>query len=108
MGVEQAANVITIDLSGGFPAGIAETPEAFAEALRLAAAIEWYREGRISQGTGAEVAGLSRAEFLEALARAKVSASQVGVDELMEQVDRAVEAHRRRITPDLALQSGKT
>ena len=28
---------------------------------RLAAAIEWYREGRISQGQGAEIAGLNRA-----------------------------------------------
>jgi predicted HTH domain antitoxin len=67
----------------------ADAPEAFAQERRLAAAIEWYRQGRVSQGRGAEIAGLGREEFLDALARAKVAACQVTVDELMEEVDRA-------------------
>ncbi len=100
--------MITIDLPEELFSGIAEAPKAFADALRLAAAIEWYRVGRVSQGKGAEVAGLSRAEFLDALAEAKVSASQVGVDELMEEVGRAVEAHRRRVAIDPALEGGPT
>ena len=36
----------------------------------------------ISQGKGAEIAGLSRADFLDALFRAKVPASQVTIEEL--------------------------
>ncbi len=79
----------TIELPGSVLAGFAGTPEAFARELRVAAAVEWYREGRVSQGLGAEIAGLGRAEFLEALARAKVPACQVTADELMEEVGRA-------------------
>jgi len=70
--------------------------EAF-DRQRFAVAIEWYREGRISQGQGALVAKMSRTEFLDELFRAKVPACQVTVDELMEEVDRAVEANRQRI-----------
>ena len=82
------------------------TPEAAARELLLAAAIELYREGRISQGQGAMIAGMSRAQFLDELFRAKVPACQVTVDELMEEVDRAVAAHRQHITPDPADQDG--
>jgi len=96
----------TIELPEDVLTPFARTPEAFAREVRLAAAIEWYREGRVSQGKGAEIAGLSRIEFLDALYRAKVPACQVTVDELMEEVDRAVAAHRERITPDPADQGG--
>jgi predicted HTH domain antitoxin len=71
------------------------TPEAFAREVRLAAAIEWYREGRVSQGKAAEIAGLSRTDFLDALHRAKVPVCQITVDALKEEADRAVPAHPR-------------
>ena len=93
MSAGPGSNTITIELPEGFPAEIAGTPEAFAGAFRLAAAIEWYREGKVSQGQGALFAGLSRPDFLDALARARVPAFQATVDELMEEVDRAFEAH---------------
>ena len=79
------ASHFTIELPESVLAGFSGTPEAFARELRLAAAVEWYRQGRVSQGQGAEIAGLGRAEFLEALTRAKVPACQVTVDELMEE-----------------------
>jgi predicted HTH domain antitoxin len=96
----------TIELLEDVLTPFAGTPRVFAREVRLAAAIEWYREGRISQGKGAEIAGLSRIEFLDALYRAKVPACQVTVDELMEEVNRAVTARRERITPDPADQGG--
>jgi predicted HTH domain antitoxin len=68
------------------------SPEEFAREMRLAAAIQWYHEGRISQGMAAEIAGLTRADFLEALFRAKVPACQVTVEELKEEL----ESWRRR------------
>ena len=52
----------------------------------------WYEQGRISQGTGARIAGLSRHDFLIALGEAKASALQLGSDELGEETPRAVEA----------------
>ena len=45
--------------------------------MRLAAVIQWYHQGLISQGKAAEIAGLKRREFLEALYQAKIEASQV-------------------------------
>ena len=35
--------------------------------MRLAAAVKWYEMQQISQGKAAEIAGLSRSEFLTAL-----------------------------------------
>ena len=45
--------------------------------LRQAAAIQWYSQGLISQGKAAEIAGLKRSEFLEALDHARIDACQV-------------------------------
>ena len=106
MSAPHGTNTFTIELPEDVLTKFAETPEAFAREVRLAAAIEWYREGRVSQGKGAAIAGVSRVDFLDALFRAKVPASQVTVDELMEEVDRAVEANRGRIAPDPADQGG--
>ena len=102
MSTAQGTNSFTIELPEDILNHFAQTPEVFAKEMRLAAAIEWYREGRISQGHGAEIAGLNRIEFLEELFRAKVPACQVTVDELMEEVDRVVAANCQRIASDPA------
>jgi predicted HTH domain antitoxin len=54
----------------------------FVGELRLAAAVKWYELGMISQSKAAELAGVSRQEFLEALDRFKVSPFQVTAEEL--------------------------
>jgi predicted HTH domain antitoxin len=46
-----------------------------------------WRFELISQGRAAEIAGLSRAEFLDALYRAKVPACQITVEELKEELE---------------------
>jgi predicted HTH domain antitoxin len=94
-----------IELPVGVLTHLASTPAALAKEVLLAAAIEWYREGSVSQGQAALIEGLSRAEFLDQLFRAKVPACQVTIDELMEEVDRAVEAHQQHIAADPAGQS---
>jgi predicted HTH domain antitoxin len=93
--------VLTIDLPLETFAGLAESPEAFAREMRLAAAIFWYARGQISQGKGAEIAGLKRREFIEALGRAGVDAIQVSEEELMEEVERDLQARRERLSADL-------
>jgi predicted HTH domain antitoxin len=72
------------------------TPEEFAQDLRLAAAIHWYSRGEISQGRGAEIAGLDRRSFLVALARAGVDATQISPEELEAEVERELAARRHR------------
>ena len=67
MSMPDEAATFTIELPESLLTPFAGTPEAFAREVRLAVAIEWYREGRVSQGKGAEIAGLSRIDFLDAL-----------------------------------------
>ncbi|VAW31149.1 hypothetical protein MNBD_CHLOROFLEXI01-3603 [hydrothermal vent metagenome] len=44
--------------------------------MRLAAAVKWYEVEHISQAKAAEIAGVSRAEFLAALTRYDVTPFQ--------------------------------
>jgi predicted HTH domain antitoxin len=70
--------------------------DEFPGQLRLAAAIFWYDRGLISQGKGAEIAGLTRAEFIDALGRANVSAIQTSVEELQAELERGFHARGDR------------
>lgn len=62
-------------------------PTAFVDEMRLAAAVKWFETGRLSQGRAAEIAGLSRAAFLEALHRFDVSPFQYGADEILTEAE---------------------
>jgi predicted HTH domain antitoxin len=64
------------------------SPDVFVKELRLAAAAKWYEVGRISHSKAAELAGISRREFLDALARFEVSPFQATPVELADELDR--------------------
>lgn len=50
-----------------------QAPDEFARELRIAAAVKWYELERVSQSRGAEIAGLTRSDFVAALSRYRVS-----------------------------------
>ena len=52
--------------------------------MRLAAAIQWYTQGRISQDKPAEIARVNRAAFIAALSQAGVSPFQLSAETLWE------------------------
>jgi hypothetical protein len=54
--------------------------------MRLAAAVKWYEMEEVSQSKAAEIAAISRAEFLTALARFKVLPFQITGDDLIQEV----------------------
>ena len=56
--------------------------------MRLAAAVKWYEIGSLSQSKAAELAGVSRQEFLASLARFNVSPFQVTPQELAQEWER--------------------
>jgi predicted HTH domain antitoxin len=76
---------ITIDLPRDVFSALRQDPESFVREMRLAAAIQWYETRRISQGKAAEIAGLSRTEFLSALGQAGVSPFQTTADEVIQE-----------------------
>jgi len=76
---------MTIEMPEGALASLRKDPEGFMRELRLAAAIKWYELGEISQSRAAEIAGVSRQEFLAALGRYRVSPFQYTPEEAIEE-----------------------
>lgn len=66
-----------------------KTPDEFAQELRIAAAIKWYELEQVSQGKAAEIANLTRAEFIQALSRYKVSPFQITEADLIRELNHA-------------------
>jgi predicted HTH domain antitoxin len=85
---------ISVEVPDNLGAAIAESEADLPRAIRLAAAIHWYGQGLISQGKGAEIAGLTPSGFLDALFQAKVPACQVTPEELAEELQLASETNR--------------
>jgi predicted HTH domain antitoxin len=85
---------ITIELPDNLPLAIGASDEALARQARLDLAILWYDRGLISQGKGAEIAGLTRAEFIDELGRANVSAIRTTADELRAEMGQGRDAGR--------------
>ena len=79
---------VSIDLPESAFSALRKTPETFVDEMRLAAAIKWYEAGMISQSKSAEIAGVSRQEFIDALARFKVSPFQDTPEQLAEELAR--------------------
>jgi len=77
---------ISIDLPDTAFAALRKSPDEFVREMRIAAAVKWYELGELSQGKAAEVAGLTRAAFIDALARFKVSPLQYSAAELTEEL----------------------
>ncbi|MDN5935178.1 MAG: UPF0175 family protein [Nitrosospira sp.] len=78
---------VTLELPDETLDTLHQDPDSFAREIRLVAAIKWYEIGRLSQGRAAEVAGLSRASFLEALSQFEVSPFQYGAEEILAEAD---------------------
>jgi predicted HTH domain antitoxin len=77
---------VSIDLPRGILSALKRDPAGFVHEMRLAAAVKWYEMERVSQAKAAEIAGLSRAEFLTALTRFGVSPFQYRADEVIQEV----------------------
>ena len=78
---------LTIELPEKVATALRRDPAGVEKDVRLAAAIEWYRRGMLSQGRAAELAGLSRADFLDELAARKIDVFQVDLEELKSEIE---------------------
>ena len=78
---------VSIELPQAAFSALRQEPVVFVQEMRLAAAVKWYEMGRISQAKAAEIAGISRAEFLASLSRHGVTPFQYdSADELINEV----------------------
>jgi predicted HTH domain antitoxin len=78
---------LTMELPESVFSALQTDPQEFSRQMRIAAAIKWYELGKISQNKGAEIAGLSRAQFIDALSESKVSPLQITPDSLSQELD---------------------
>lgn len=82
---------MTIELPQGIFSVLRQEPDVFLREMRLAAAVKWYELEQVSQAKAAEIAGISRAEFLDALGRFNVTPFQLTVDELIAEAGANIE-----------------
>jgi len=73
---------ITLDMPEESLSVFRAGPDEFARQMRLAAVVKWYEMGRVSQSKAAELAGLSRRAFLDALHEFQVSPFQIAPEDL--------------------------
>lgn len=77
---------ISVEIPANTFAALGSSPDEFVSEMRIAAAVKWYELGKLSQGKAAEVAGLTRSAFIEALSRFKVSPMQYTAKELTQEL----------------------
>jgi len=82
-------STISFDIPESALSALRLSPAEFVREMRVAAALLWYSQGDISQSKAAEVAGTSRAEFIDEAARRRISALQVTSDDLRDEIGRA-------------------
>jgi len=78
---------ITLDIPFQAFSALKQNPDEFARELLEAALCKWYEQGKVSQSKGAEIANLSRQEFLEVLKKHNVSPFQYKAEDLDKEVN---------------------
>ncbi len=73
---------VTILVPDEILAGPRRSQDELTSDVRLAVAIDWYRRGLLSQGRAAEMAGIARADFIDALAERGIDVVQLAPDEV--------------------------
>jgi predicted HTH domain antitoxin len=73
---------LKIDLPEGVFSALRTGPDEFLAELRFAAAAHWYHQGRLSGSMAAEVAGMTRLDFLDELARRRLDIVKIDLDDL--------------------------
>ena len=79
----------------GFEHAVHMTKEEMEQHIRLMAALKMFELGKVSSGKAAELAGMSRIEFLETCGRYRVSIFNYLPEELEEEIRKDFETTRK-------------
>ena len=79
--------LVNIQLPETVFSALRKNPEEFVQEMRIAAAVKWYKLGEVSQNKGAEIAGLTRAEFINALSCYRIDFMQYTKEELASKLE---------------------
>ena len=92
---EMKVEELKIKYPSGFEHAVHMTKEDIEHHIRLIAAIKMFELGKVSSGKAAELAGMSRAEFLEACGRYRVSPFNYADDEAEAEVKKDFETAKK-------------
>jgi predicted HTH domain antitoxin len=97
---------VTIEVPDDAFKALHRSPQELGREMRLAAAMLWYSQGRISHEKAAQIAEVSRIDLIDALAAARLPAFHVDADELMEEVELVRQAICEHFPPGLSRPHG--
>ncbi|MDM8560207.1 UPF0175 family protein [Candidatus Parabeggiatoa sp. HSG14] len=79
----QTSKIVKLEIPIGVFSALKQTPDEFAQNLRIAAAVKWYEKGVVSQAKASEIAGLCREDFIIALGQFGISPFQYSAEEVL-------------------------
>ncbi|MEM9088070.1 MAG: UPF0175 family protein [Cyanobacteria bacterium P01_F01_bin.53] len=79
-------NTVTIEIPEEVLISLKETPETLSRELSMLAAVKLFELGKLSSGRAAQLAQLSRVEFLNLIGRYQVSPFTLSPEELEQDV----------------------
>lgn len=85
---------VDVSVPKGFEKTVSTTEEEAADQVRLMAALKMFELGKLSSGHAAHLAGCTRAEFLEACGRYRVSVFNYPPEKAGEELRRDMETLR--------------
>lgn len=86
---------LKIKYPSGFEYAVHMTKEELEQHIRLMAALKMFELGKVSSGKAAELAGMSRVEFIETCGRYRVSIFNYPPEELEDEIRKDLETMRK-------------
>jgi predicted HTH domain antitoxin len=73
---------VTVEIPDESLSLLGEDPRRLGRDMLVAAVLQWFQEGRLSQGQAAEMLGMKRGEFFDLLYEHRISPVQMDINDL--------------------------